>query len=134
MLSKMINKTRQFFKRAKDREQSESREVARLIGEYYVAKNKELGLKESHMKAREELSSLGVTEIKASGNRVEITLQRPGLLIGRRGDNIDMLQKFLATKSKYTQVGIKEDKIICWLIPYDYSDYGCDGIDEMCKD
>ena len=100
------------------RKQIESREIARLIGEFYLNKNKN-----NYKKTEEELRTLGVVQIQGKDNAVIITLQRPGLLIGRRGENIDQLQKFLSSKTKYSKIDIKEDKVICWLIPYDYSDY-----------
>ena len=94
------------------------REVARLIGEYYLEKQ-DLSIKERYVKAREEILSLGITEIKTKDITIIITLQRPGLLIGRRGENIEKLKTFISSRTLYKNIEIKEDNIICWCVPYD---------------
>jgi len=100
------------------KEEMKNRAIAQCIGEYYLDKNNG-----DYKKTQEDIRILGITEINHKGDTIIITLQRCGILIGRRGENIDALQKFLATKTKYTKLNIQEDKIISWLIPYDYSDY-----------
>jgi ribosomal protein S3 len=100
------------------KEEIENRAIAQCIGEYYLGKN--IG---DYKKTQEDITILGITQVEHKQDTIIITLQRCGILIGRRGENIDALQKFLATKTKYTKLNIKEDKIISWLIPYDYSDY-----------
>jgi ribosomal protein S3 len=123
----MINKVKKFLKNLKKSKEYENREVARLIGEFYLSKN--IPSKEAYEKARENIVSLGIVDIKTFRDTIIITLQRPGLLIGRKGKNIDELQKFIQTKTKYRKIDIKEDKIISCLIPYDYSNYPDDYLD-----
>jgi len=107
-----------FLKYLNRKEEIENRAIAQWIGNYYLDKNYN-----NYKKTAEDIRILGITQIEHKKDTIIITLQRCGILIGRRGENIDALQKFLATKTKYTKLDIKEDKIISWLIPYDYSDY-----------
>jgi ribosomal protein S3 len=48
-------------------------------------------------------------------NSVSITTARPGLLIGKRGINIDALTHYLGTKVKIIE---EKDPLSSWLIPY----------------
>ena len=104
--------------------------IAQLIGFYYVNLAELSGLdKMKYDKAREDVSSLGVTKIDFSGSIISITLTRPGLLIGRRGINIDNLTEYLSKELKHKiSINIIEDKITGWLIPYEpYSDADLDS-------
>ena len=114
----MKNLLKKILKALNRKEEMENRVIAQCIGEYYLEKNNF-----DYKKTEEDVSLLGITQIEHKLDTIIITLQRCGILIGRRGENIDKLQKFLASKTKYTKLDIKEDKIISWLIPYDYSDY-----------
>ena len=116
-------KFKNIFKELKRKKESKNREIARLIGEYYLGKNAG-----NYKNTEEEIRSLSITQIKNTGNTIIITLQRPGLLIGRRGDNIEALQKFMLYKTNYSKINIEEDKIISWLVPYDYSGYETDWL------
>ncbi len=91
-------------------------EIAQLIGEYYLDKN--LEFEDNYLRAREELRALGITQIEFKKGDIIITLARPGLLIGRHGDNLNALEKFLGLKMKYKKLQVKEDSITCWLYPY----------------
>lgn len=89
-------------------------EIARYISDYYVEKNKldcDMAIKEINM--------LGITHIKFQYKNIYITLMRPGLLIGRRGINIDNLTVFLSNKL-HTKINVKiiEDKVLPHLIPF----------------
>ena len=95
----------------------QQRYVAELIGEYYLLKNNN-----DYTKTQEELRNLGVHEIKTFMHTITITLMRPGLLIGRRGENIENLQKYIFSKTDYNKLDIKEDKVLWYMMPQDYSD------------
>ena len=119
----LLRKIKNIFKYKKE---NEDRKIAQWIGSYYLGKNNS-----DYKKTFEDLTVLGITRIEHKNSTIIITLQRCGLLIGRRGENIEQLQKFLFSKTKYTKLNIKEDKIISWLIPIDYSnDYLDDIMDE----
>jgi ribosomal protein S3 len=45
---------------------------------------------------------------------ITITTERPGILIGKRGTNIDALEKFLGTKVKIIE---DQDPLYHYLIP-----------------
>lgn len=106
------------LRKIRNKKEKESRHIARIIGEYYLNKNIF-----DYIKTQEEIRTLCITQVEHKGDTVFITLQRPGILIGERGNNLDQLQKFISSKTKYLKVDIKEDNIISWIIPYDYSDW-----------
>ncbi len=96
-------------------------EIARKIGLFYLEKNGN-----DYAKTEEDLNKLRISRLefiqvpcKTCGHqeeRLQITLERVGLLIGKRGENIDKLVKYLGQ-----EVNIKEeDHILSWLIPIDY--------------
>jgi len=124
-----MNLIQKFLKRNNDIQVNKNRDVARLISEFYLNKNRENPIETMYDKAREEIQSLGITNVNINKDTVTITLSRCGLLIGRRGENIDKMQSFLseALKRKIS-INIIEDKIIQYLIPY-YEDGFLDGLD-----
>jgi len=115
---KILKDIKNYFRELKRKEEYENRDIAQVIGAYYLEKNNN-----NYYKTGEDIRNLGITQIEHKRDTIIITLQRVGLLIGRRGENIDKLQKFLVRETKYTKLNIKDDKTISWLIPIDYSDY-----------
>jgi len=116
----MKNLLKKILKALNRKQESENREIAQHIGQYYLEKNKR-----DYKKTREDLEILGVTEINHKNDTIIITLQRCGILIGRHGENIEQLQKFLFANTKYSKLNIREDKVISWLMPIndDFEDY-----------
>jgi len=100
----------------------DERDLARIIGEFYLDKNKG-----DYKKAHEEISSLGITEIYLSKTfikTISIKLLRPGLIIGRRGENIDKLKEYLSKQLGFScQLKIIEDKVIPFLYPCEPYNY-----------
>ncbi len=98
------------------------RDLATYIGSFYLSLQK--GLDESdYQKARDQVSDLGISNLNIQGNKISITLMRPGLLIGRKGENIDQLQKYLnAQYKKNMKIKIIEERILEHLFPYHYDD------------
>jgi len=116
---KWLRNIKNILSRKKDKK---LRAIAIKIGEFYLEKNKDTDTLKNFNKATEEIYSLGITQLILKRNKIIITLQRPGVLIGKRGENIDSLSKFLNM-----EIDIKEDNIISWILPiymdsfdYDY--------------
>lgn len=84
-------------------------DIVSLIGEFYLRKNDN-----DYVKTSVEIKQLKITEIKLDDKSVLITLKRPGLLIGKRGENIDKLEKFLSMKVKIFET---ENSELDYLIP-----------------
>lgn len=92
----------------------EVKDVCKKINKFYLKKN--LGHGEV---AERELLALQITKVRLSPDvehpdTVEITTNRPGLLIGKLGQNIDDLSKFLGMKIKIRE---EMDHINNYLIP-----------------
>ena len=90
----------------------EIKELASRIGFFYLEKNHH-----DYIKAEEEIKSMAITAltIKEDGDlSIEITVGRPGILIGPKGTNIEKLAKYLGRR-----VLIKEDtdNLLSYLIP-----------------
>lgn len=98
------------------------KEIARLIGEFYLdAQDKSLSLKDTYLSASEQLEALGILSIVLKNSEIIITLMRPGLLIGRRGDNIDKLSSYLSKQlGKKIHISLMKDKVIHHLYPFYY--------------
>jgi ribosomal protein S3 len=92
--------------------------AARLIQDFYINKYNLRELKDQYNKAREDILTLGITQINVKKDKIIITLRRPGMLIGRHGINIDNLAEFVRKNSKYNHIHIEEDKVMDYLIPY----------------
>ena len=93
----------------------EVKDVAERIGQYYLEKNHG-----DYASTELEITSLHISEIQVDNSlahsiAISITTARPGLLIGKRGTNIDALEKYLNTKVKIIE---DKDPLHSYLIPY----------------
>lgn len=86
------------------------KEIANLIGDFYLNKNKG-----DYQKAAKEIYELQITDLcRLVDNIVVITTGRPGLLIGKKGDNIFALIDWLKRPIKIQEA---EDSLLDYLIP-----------------
>lgn len=92
-------------------------EIAAQIGVFFLRKNNN-----DYEAARKEILELRISEITYENppGDVAISLSRPGLLIGRRGEQIDSLTKFLGKQIKIVEVN---QSLHDYLLPYDYSQW-----------
>lgn len=60
--------------------------------------------------ATKEVMDLGITGVSLDGSVAVIKLLRPGLLIGRKGETIDALRKYLQNSQGITDIRIEEDR------------------------
>lgn len=65
-------------------------EAAAAIGEFYLRKNNG-----DYAATEKEINQLRITKLEINENALCITATRIGLLLGRRGSNIDALAKFI---------------------------------------
>lgn len=70
---------------------------------FYIEKGKQSG-----KSAEDEIKKLQIVNFEIKENKLEITLRRPGILIGSRGQNITDLQKIVGLEIK-----IIEDDSFC---------------------
>lgn len=95
----------------------EVRDAAESIGQFYLERNQN-----DYKKTEREILGLEISKLEVTEDCVTITTSRPGLLIGKRGETVSNLEKFLNRK-----VNIVEDRdpLSSWLIPYplQYEDY-----------
>lgn len=93
--------------------------VTRIIGVYYCTKDGRSEFNQEDVnKACRDIRSLGISDLKFEGNTLTIKLTRPGLLIGKRGENIDKLKKYLSDKyEKDIKICIVEDTLLELLYP-----------------
>lgn len=98
-----------------------SQEAASKLSKFYRIKNGDNESKECYKAAREEISKLKIVNIKAEDDVITISLARPGLLIGKKGENIFALQKYFGTKIEIVE-SFHWDEILMEY-PYDPADY-----------
>jgi ribosomal protein S3 len=124
----MIKYIKMYYRRFKydssKKKISKLQQLASDIGDYYLSIQEGV-YKANYDKARFDIVSMGISNLDVKGNRVMIRLTRPGLLIGRKGSNIDAMKDFLSKKyKKNIVIDIEEDKVLQYLIPYSPED--CD--------
>lgn len=103
------------------------REIAKIIGEYFLERNGG-----DYSKTELDLLRLGISNIaQRDDGKIAITTARPGLLIGKRGETVDKLTKRLG---KTIHIIEEMDPLINYLVPqkeeddswyenlYDYKD------------
>ena len=81
--------------------------VAREIGYFYEKKHND------QKEALSEIRMVDITNIEVNEDVVTISTTRPGILIGKRGSNIEALQKHLKEKLEIKSINIKEDTRAC---------------------
>lgn len=94
------------------------KDVAERIGEFYLHKNNG-----DYSKTAKEIVEINFTKLEVTEDDVVIiTTSRPGLLIGKKGENIVGLQLFL---SKDTKIVEEMEPLNDLIIPYppEYEDY-----------
>ena len=93
----------------------EVREVAQMIGTFYLSKNNG-----DYEAAEKEIDRLRIAKIEVADGVVFILSARPGILIGKRGENIGALQEHLGKKIKIFE---EKDSLRDYLITYPETDY-----------
>jgi len=111
----------------------EAKDAARKIGLFYLEKNNN-----NYEATEQEINKLRITKVDVTDNKVIIITERPGLLIGKRGENIDKLTEALGMNVHIIE---EFDPLSAYLIPYDYSEYEreledryYDSLEESVKD
>jgi ribosomal protein S3 len=93
----------------------ENRDFARMIGEFYLIKNRG-----DYKKTSEEIATIQITGVDYNCRVLRIVTGRPGLIIGRRGENIDKLKEYVLKQiGEIFELKIIEDKVIPYLYPYE---------------
>lgn len=67
--------------------------VAKKIGEFFLQKNNN-----DYERTADEITNLHITKLEDDGDKIRITLGRPGMLIGKRGEQVDKLISYLGRK------------------------------------
>lgn len=120
--------------KAKKSDSYDIQRIARSIGYFYQHAYSD----QNQPYIREAIERLKIYELKMTGNVLWITLGRPGLLIGKRGENIDALLKYLQNDNdlkdmKIEKIMLKESVDLNALFSYEalYKDY---SYDPTCDD
>ena len=87
-------------------------DVVSLIGYFFFENARGGDIKERVDSATKEINLLGITNVSLSGHCAVINLMRPGLLIGRHGEQIDRLTEYLCktTKGEVNSISVWEEK------------------------
>lgn len=110
------------------------RRIARSIGYFYQSKHSH----QNQHYIRECIEMLKIHGLEMKGNVLWITLGRPGLLIGKRGENIDALLKYMQNDSdlkdmKIEKINVNESIDLSALFSYEalYADYSNEQYDDL---
>lgn len=74
------------------------RAICQKIGEYYLDK-----CERDFVITADKILALQIQNVEVSEDIVTITTARPGMLIGKRGENLDALEKILGKKIKVVE-------------------------------
>lgn len=97
---------------------NEIQEICRHIGQFYLAKNDH-----DYRATQNEIEHLQITKIEIdTDKKLTIESNRPGILIGVRGKNIEELNTYLQTNAGISHLLIREapDCLLNYLIPAQY--------------
>ncbi len=87
----------------------QDKQICSYIGHFYLTKHKE-----DYDAAEKEIQDTGFVRVECCGDMVIIEARRVGLLIGKRGTNVDALQVYLSKKIFVKEcVDSVEDVILC---------------------
>lgn len=94
------------------------KDICRDIGYYYYDRYHETF---TYQELKFMVDTLGITDVNYVEGNVIITTQRPGVLIGKKGENFNALKKYLINKhpNKIIDVKIKENTILRYLNGYE---------------
>ncbi len=81
------------------------------IGHFFLLKNER-----SYHECHKEIDSLHITGLDIIDGKAVITLSRPGLLIGRKGEQIEKLAKHLGMPIYVKET---ENRVLDYLYPYE---------------
>ncbi len=104
---------------------SKEKEVISQIGKFFLERNlkksdNETKIHQVYLQTREEIQDLCITRIIFTSDRsIDIYLGRPGLLIGKKGEQINELSEHLK-KYGINKIQIIEDDLFMHLIPNDW--------------
>lgn len=91
----------------------EVKDIAHCIGQFFLEKN-ELDYKA----ACAEIEKLRINNLSIIDEQtIEIETSRPGLIIGRRGELIDKLSKYLKKEIKIVET---KETLLDYLLPYNW--------------
>ena len=99
--------------------------IIKQIGMFFVKRNiDKINIGNAYIQAREDIFKLGITRIvfNIDLSTVIIHLGRPGLLIGKKGEQINALSEHLK-KYNVEKVEIIEDNLFEHLIPRQWDDF-----------
>lgn len=75
---------------------------------------------------KHNVNKLDIKSVKLEHNMIHITLGRPGLLIGKKGKDINVLmEKFKTIVGPDVELEIIESKMDNWLRAFEYSNLEC---------
>jgi ribosomal protein S3 len=103
-----------------DQDEAARGEVLKAIASFYLQKHEDKPAAEAVSKAEQDIRDLMITKITVlpSESIVVIRLERPGLLVGKCGTNIDALEKFLNAEVRIVEANSVTSEILMHL-PYD---------------
>lgn len=126
---KMKSIINQLFYNLSQKKKNELQTLASHIGHFYVLQQGGIS-PEHYKKAREVIKVLGISGLNIHKNKIKITLLRPGILIGRKGETIDKLKAYLSKEYKKEMcIHIVEEQALQYLFPYHPHDFD-DGFED----
>ncbi len=118
-----VNYDRVLKKALKEHCTLNEKNALKSIGYSHITKETKM---EELPKIDEGIERYGITQIKVKRSTVYITLSRPGIFIGLKGENIDRIRNYLSKEfNKKVKIKLTEERLLRNLtnFMYAFSDY-----------
>lgn len=117
MIKFIKNQIKKYITKKQDKKDLIIFRILALFRYFYLSK---YPLEVQYKMAREEIGMLRIAEIDFNKDTLHITLQRPGIFIGRKGENIKAFRELLNKEMKRPiKIELKEPKYLDMLFPYE---------------
>lgn len=91
------------------------KDIARAIGYFYYEKENQ-----NEDNAIKAINDIQIQNIEYNDGTLCITLGRPGIFIGKRGENIMAITNYLRKEfDSFKEIKLREDSVICHLYDFD---------------
>lgn len=117
----MVYKESELKRKKKSTYTEEEKMILCNIGHFYVhkyiEKNKDGNLEKAYKDAYDELKILNIKRIIVKENTIILYTNRPGILIGAKGSNIEALEHYLENNKINKKIKIVEERLDDHLFP-----------------
>jgi predicted RNA-binding protein YlqC (UPF0109 family) len=100
---------------------AKEQDIAREIGYFYFNRSTAETVVGQVEQATQEVKARMISRIDFDGNTISITTSRPGIIIGKRGAEIEALRDHLRKAITFDEICLIEDRVLGNLYSFQYA-------------